>query len=211
MILLIEQGPNSYNVPEVRQPALYPRNLFPSSKYTLFWQTTKSPQLAGRAPIVPSGGTLGGGSAINWMVYTRGQRDDFDAWETPGWSADELLPFLNKLETYHGKGDKDRHGHDGPIHISKGTHQCSRAENAFVEAAARLGYPEAQDLQNLDANNAIERYYRYVGLDGKRQDASHGYIHPKLQCGDYPNLHVLVEKQVLRVLFDENKKANGVA
>lgn len=60
-ILLIEQGPNNYNVPEVRYPALYPRNLFPSSKYTLFWQTTKSPQLADRSPIVPSGGTLGGG------------------------------------------------------------------------------------------------------------------------------------------------------
>ena len=96
-ILLIEQGPNNYGMPDVVHPALYPRNLFPSSKITLFWQTKKSPQLAGRSPIVPSGGTLGGGSAINWLVYTRAQRSDFDSWKTPGWSADELLPFLKKV------------------------------------------------------------------------------------------------------------------
>lgn len=118
--------------------------------------------------------------------------------------------YASQLETYHGKGDKDRHGYDGPVGVSKGTHTCSRAEDAFVEAAAKLGYPEAQDLQNLDANNAIERYYRYVGPNGRRQDAAHRYLHPKLQSGDYPNLHVLVEKQVVRVLFDENKRAIGV-
>ena len=215
-------------MPEVVHPALYPRNLFPSSKITLFWQTKKSAQLANRAPIVPSGGTLGGGSAINWLVYTRAQRSDFNSWKTPGWSAEELLPFLKKvspmllhnaisrllsisqLETYHGKGDKDRHGFDGPISVSKGTHTCGRAENAFVEAAAKLGYPEANDLQNLDANNAIERYYRYVGPNGRRQDAAHRYLYPKLQSGDFPNLHVLVEKQVVKVLFDDEKRAVGV-
>lgn len=84
-------------MPEVVHPALYPRNLFPSSKITLFWQTKKSPQLVDRSPIVPSGGTLGGGSAMNWMVYTRAQRSDFDSWKTPGWSADEMLPFLKKV------------------------------------------------------------------------------------------------------------------
>lgn len=100
-ILVIEQGPNSYNVPEIVHPGLYPRNLFPNSKYTLFWQGKQSPQLAGRKPIVPSGGTLGGGSAINWMVYTRGQRSDFDSWKSPGWSADELFPFLKKVCSFN--------------------------------------------------------------------------------------------------------------
>ena len=66
------------------------------------------------------------------------------------------------------------------------------------------------DLQNLDANNAIERYYRYVGPNGRRQDSAHRYLHPKLQSGDYPNLHVLVEKQVVKVLLDDDKRAVGV-
>lgn len=57
-ILVIEQGPNSYGAPEVVYPALYPRNLWPTSKYTLFWHGNESKELAGRKPIVPSGGTL---------------------------------------------------------------------------------------------------------------------------------------------------------
>lgn len=122
------------------------------------------------------------------------------------------LSILNtrQLETYHGKGDRDRHGYDGPVNVSKGTHTCSRAEDQFIEASTKLGLPEVKDLQNLDANNAIERYYRYVGPNGRRQDAAHRYLHPKLQSRDYPNLHVLVEKQVVKVLFDNNKRATGV-
>ena len=231
-ILVIEQGPNSYEVPEVVHPGLYPRNLFPTSKYTLFWQGNESPQLAGRKPIVPSGGTLGGGSAINWMVYTRGQRSDFDSWKAEGWSADELYPFLKKVgyytictgtsmlsyltisqqfETYHGQGDKEHHGHDGPVNISKGTHTCKEAENTFIEAADSMGYHELKDLQNLDANNGTERWMKYIGPNGRRQDSAHRFVHPKLhgEAGDYPNLHVMCEKQVIRVLFD-GKKAVGV-
>lgn len=54
------------------------------------------------------------------------------------------------------------------------------------------------------------RAQRYVGPDGKRQDTAHAYIHPKLESGEFPNLHVLVETDVDRVIFDDNKKAVGV-
>lgn len=96
-ILVIEQGLNNYNVPEVVYPGLFPRNLLPDSKTALFWKGNKASQLADREPIVPSGGTLGGGSSINWMVYPRPQRSDFESWNTPGWSANELWPFLKKV------------------------------------------------------------------------------------------------------------------
>ena len=67
-ILVIEQGPNNYEVDQVVYPALYPRNLFPNSKYTLFWQGNHAPQLADRRPIVPSGGTLGGGYEVSRVI-----------------------------------------------------------------------------------------------------------------------------------------------
>ena len=73
-----------------------------------------------------------------------------------------------------------------------------------------MGYSELKDLQDLDANNATERWLKYIGPNGRRQDAAHRYVHNKLQSGDYPNLHVVCEKQVIRVLFDDNKKAVGV-
>jgi alcohol oxidase len=117
---------------------------------------------------------------------------------------------VSQFETYHGKGDRENHGHSGPVQVSKGTYIARRAEDTFLDAATSIGYPEVRDLQDLDSNNGVERYMRYVGPNGRRQDSAHTYLHPKLQSGKYPNLHVLVEKQVVRVLFDDNKRATGV-
>lgn len=64
-------------------------------------------------------------------------------------------------------------------------------------------------MQDLDANNGVQRSLRYISPDGKRQDTAHAYLHPRLRDGEHQNLHVLVQSQVTRVLF-ENKKAVGV-
>lgn len=66
------------------------------------------------------------------------------------------------------------------------------------------------DLCDFDSNNAVAPFLRYSSPDGRRQDAAHCYLHPLLQDGKHPNLHVLVETQVVRVLFDDNKRATGV-
>ncbi|KFY25920.1 hypothetical protein V493_04368 [Pseudogymnoascus sp. VKM F-4281 (FW-2241)] len=210
-ILVIEGGANNYNVATVVHPALFLQNLAPNSTTAIFYKGNKAKQLADREPIVPSGGILGGGSSINFMMYARAQRADLDSWKTPGWSADELLPFMKKLETYHGPGEKDHHGFDGPIHVSNGTYRASRPETDFIDAAQKCGYPEIKDLQNLDANNGVERWLRYVSPDGKRQDTAHTYLHPKLQDSSaYPKLHVLVEAKVIRVVIDDSGRAVGV-
>jgi alcohol oxidase len=113
------------------------------------------------------------------------------------------------LETYHGPGSEDTHGYDGPLNVSRGTYGCTRAENAFLKAAEKLGWSEIPDLMNLDNNNGIMRQMRFISPSGKRQDVAHGYLHPRLQDGKHPNLHVVVDSKVIRVLF-ENKKAVGV-
>ncbi|KAI4955362.1 hypothetical protein J4E91_001222 [Alternaria rosae] len=209
-ILVIEGGANNKDVASVVNPVFYLQNLLPATKTALFYKGNKSKQLADREPIVPCGGTLGGGSSINFMMYTRAQRSDFDSWNTPGWSAEEMWPHLKKLETYHGPGAKEHHGHSGPIHVSDGGYRAKAAEDDFISAAEKVGYPEIEDLQNLDDNNGIARWQRYVSPEGKRQDTAHTYLHPKLEDERYSNLHVLVESKVVRVLFDENKRATGV-
>jgi alcohol oxidase len=73
-----------------------------------------------------------------------------------------------------------------------------------------VGWPEIEDLQSLDANNGVQRAMRYISPDGKRQDAASKYLHPRLQDGDHPNLHVLLETKIVRVLFDDDKRAIGV-
>ncbi|KAK7709188.1 hypothetical protein SLS63_013298 [Diaporthe eres] len=210
-ILVIEGGQDNFNVPNVVNPLLYFQHLLPTSKTALFYKAKASEHLAGRESIVPSGGTLGGGSSINFMMYTRAQREDFDSWKTPGWTADEILHFMQKLETYHGPGDASSHGYSGPIHISNGGYSAKNPEDDYIKVLETYGgLPESKDMQSLDANNCCERSLRYVSPEGKRQDAAHTFLHPKLQDGKHPNLHVLVETKVVRVIFDDAKKACGV-
>jgi choline dehydrogenase-like flavoprotein len=113
------------------------------------------------------------------------------------------------LETYHGPGPEAIHGFDGPITISAGTYRANRSTQDFIEAAGKIGYPEIEDLSAFDSNNGVQRALRFIGTDGIRQDTAFRYIHPKTQSGAYPNLHVLVDSQVKRVIF-EGKKARGV-
>ncbi|KAM0327527.1 hypothetical protein ACHAQA_005817 [Verticillium albo-atrum] len=209
-ILVIEGGQDNRGMQNVENPVFFLDHLLPTSKTTIFYKGNKSEQCAGREVIVPCGGVLGGGSSINFMMYTRAQRSDFDSWKSEGWSADEILPFLKKLETYHGPGDKSLHGDSGPVHVSNGTFRSEFSESEFIKATSKVGWPEIKDLQTLDANNGVERWLRYVSPEGKRQDTARVYLHEKMENEKYPNLHVLVQSKVVRVLLDDDKRAVGV-
>ncbi|KAF3768163.1 alcohol dehydrogenase [Cryphonectria parasitica EP155] len=211
-ILVIESGPNNFGDPMVTVPAFWLSHTNPSDKYTWSYKASASQYLAGRESIIPAGRILGGGSSVNMLLYSRPQQSELDAWNTPGWSAKETLQYLNKWESYHGPpGSEDRHGHDGPIYVGPGNYRGKILEQDFISAVQKLGWPELADNNRLDSINGSMRAQRYVGPDGKRQDTAHGYIHPKLESGEYPNLHILVETDVERVIFDDNKKAIGVA
>jgi alcohol oxidase len=94
---VIERGPDSFDVPTIVHPALFLSALMPTSKETIFYQGDQEVQLHDRGLVVPSGGTLGGGSTINLMMYSRAQRFDYDSWKTAGWSSDEMLSYLKKV------------------------------------------------------------------------------------------------------------------
>lgn len=102
------------------------------------------------------------------------------------------------------------HGTDGPIHVTDGTHRGTDSENDWLQAAKQIGWDEVTDIQSLDHCNGFERWKRTVSPEGKRQDTAHAYVHNKLRSGKYPNLHVLVESKVVRVLLDDEKRAVGV-
>lgn len=49
----------------------------------------------------PRGKAIGGTSVINFMIYNRGSKQDYDSWAAegnPGWSYSEVLPFFIKSE-----------------------------------------------------------------------------------------------------------------
>jgi alcohol oxidase len=209
-VLVIEGGENNYQKDNIVNAALFREHLAPTSRTALFYMSTKQPQLAGREVVTPAGGILGGGSSINIALYSRPYADDLDSWNTEGWSADELLPFLRKFETYHGIGKEELHGRDGPIQVSDGGFKVAHSQSDIIRAAEAVGYPEVPDLQDLHSGNNVEKALRWVSPNGNRQDAAHTFIHPLLQDGKHPNLHVLCQSKVIRVVFDEHNRAIGV-
>lgn len=100
-ILVIESGTDN-EMPTVSVPALFLAHLSPESKTNEFHVTRGAPEVAGRNLVVPTGSILGGGSSTNMMAYSRAQRCDWDSWGVPGWSADEMLPFLKKVGLFVG-------------------------------------------------------------------------------------------------------------
>lgn len=118
---------------------------------------------------------------------------------------------VDQIETYEGPGLPAYHGYDGPMHVTRGRFRSPRVEDDFITGLGKVGWPEIEDINRLDTINGPMRLMRYTDRDGLRQDVAHQYLHSKLQSDKYPNLHVLVETNVDRVLFDNNKRAVGVA
>jgi alcohol oxidase len=105
---------------------------------------------------------------------------------------------------------KERHGHDGPIHVGLGNYRCSKTENDFISSVSQFGWPELEDINDLDSIDGSMRALRYVGPEGKREDVAHKYLHTKLRSDKFPNLHVLVENDVDCVLFDNESNIIGI-
>ena len=69
------------------------------------FKTAPEPGLNGRAIAYPRGRVVGGSSAINGMIYMRGQAADYDGWRQlglAGWGWDDVLPYFIRQEDHHG-------------------------------------------------------------------------------------------------------------
>ena len=179
---------------------------FQTDKTNWKFDTVPQPGLNGRLGYQPRGKGLGGSSAINGMVYIRGNAWDYDNWAAlgcDGWSYADVLPYFKRSER-NVRGGDDFHGHDGPLWVSE---QVSPYQGSveFVEAAASL-----QIARNDDFNGARQAgvgLYQVTQKNGERWSAARAYVEPN-RARD--NLTVLTNVTVERVLFDGNK-ASGIA
>src|SRR6202035_810277 len=79
------------------------------------YKTEPEPGLNGRVLNYPRGKVVGGSSAINAMIYMRGQARDYDHWRQlglNGWGWDDVLPYFKKHE-HHFMGDSAAHATGG--------------------------------------------------------------------------------------------------
>jgi choline dehydrogenase len=156
-----------------------------------------------RRIYLPRGRVLGGTGSINGMIYIRGNRLDYDSWNQPGWSYDELLPYFLRAED-NERGADEFHGAGGPLAVS-GNRSCNPMSDAFIAAAIGAGHPA-----NDDFNGATQDgfgYYQVTQRDGMRCSSAAGYLRP---AQGRPNLTVETGVQVHRVIM-EGGRATGVA
>jgi choline dehydrogenase len=116
-VLLLEAGPKDTN-PWIHIPAGFTR-LLTDPKVNWLRMSDPVPGLNGRRMPFPSGKVLGGSSAINGMLYIRGQAEDYDAWRdagNEGWGWDDVLPYFIKAEDQQ-HGASETHGVGGPIGV----------------------------------------------------------------------------------------------
>jgi choline dehydrogenase-like flavoprotein len=148
---------------------------------------------------------LGGSSSINAMIYTRGQREDYDQWAAegnPGWSFDEVLPYFKRAE-HNERGSDALHGVDGPLNVMD-LRSPNRYGPVFVQAGVQAG-----QVHNTDFNGETQEgvgMYQVTHKNGERYSAAKAYLTPNLSR---PNLHVFTGAHTTRILM-ERKRAVGV-
>jgi choline dehydrogenase len=132
---------------------------------------------SGRKIPVPRGRMLGGSSAINGMVWVRGQRQDYDHWAqlgNRGWSYQDVLPLFKSMESYAG-GDGELRGREGPLKISD-SEERGRLYDSFFAGAETIGLKRNHDYNGAD-QEGIVMTQASIGR-GRRMSTARCYLDP---------------------------------
>ena len=201
-VLLIEAGGRNKN-PWIKLPIGYFKTIG-DPRYDWCLQTEPEPHLKGRRLEWPRGRGLGGSSAINGLIYVRGQREDFDEWDQSvrGWSYDDVLPFFKQAERQE-RGADHWHGADGPVGASDGRAQFNITD-LFRHAAIADGAYDNPDC-NGERQDGVG-YYQTSTWRGWRVSAAHAYLDPVRRRS---NLKVMTDAHVTRLIFDASR-ATGI-
>jgi choline dehydrogenase len=209
-VVLLEAGGEDRN-PLIHIPAGYIKTMVNPAMNWMF-ETEPEDSSGSRRIAIPRGKVLGGSSAINAMLYVRGQSADYDGWAqrgNRGWSYDDVLPYFRKAEhceaLAHGDKDFDSeiHGIGGPLNVAP-VRSRYEALDMLIDAAEKLGYP-----RNKDYNGASQDgfgYYQVTQTNGLRFSAKKASLQP---ARGRPNLQVITHAHVTSISL-EGKRADGV-
>ncbi len=165
------------------------------------YRTAPDPGLNGRSIEWPRGKVLGGSSALNGLLYIRGQAEDYDHWRqlgNAGWGWAEVLPFF-KLSERQERGADALHGGDGPLAVSNMREHRARCDQ-FIEAAVAAGIPRNDDFNGPEQEGV--GYFQLTMRRGLRCSAATAYLKPARRR---PNLKIVTGALTHRVLFEGNR------
>ena len=204
-VCLLEAGPSDWN-PMIHIPAGFMKTIANPSVNWLY-QSEPCPGTNGRIIPMPRGKVLGGSSSINGLIFSRGQKMDFDVWAQKGnrgWSYDDVLPYFCRYESHENSEDKNLRGQSGEMTITDLKWRDPLCE-AFIRGAESIGIP-----RNPDYNGAYQEGTSYVQRTstGKlRMSAARAFLKPARKRR---NLRVITNAHATKILLD-GKRATGVA
>jgi choline dehydrogenase-like flavoprotein len=162
--------------------------------------------LNGRSLAYPRGRVVGGCSAINAMIYMRGQAADYDGWRQlglKGWGWDDVLPVFKSHEDHFG-GASALHGAGGEWRIEEPRMRWPILD-AVRNAAGEIGIPRVEDFNTGDNEGAS--YFQLNQKRGRRWSAARGFLHPILERD---NLSIDIGVHVERLIIEEGRAVGVV-
>ncbi|MGR3715376.1 MAG: GMC family oxidoreductase [Thermohalobaculum sp.] len=174
-VLLLEAGPRDRN-PWLHIPVGYFKTVW-DPRFAWRFETEPEPGTSMRRMPWPRGRVLGGTSAINGLVYIRGQAADYDHWRqlgNTGWGWDDVLPWFKRAEDQE-RGADAFHGTGGPLAVSdlRMRHPIC---DAYLQAAEQIGIPLNADFNGAEQEGA--GYYQLNTRRGFRCSTATGYLRP---------------------------------
>jgi choline dehydrogenase len=172
------------------------------------WADVTVPQAGagGRVSALARGKVLGGSSATNGSIHSRGHRESYDAWGAAGatgWDYASMLPFLRGIERAVDHPRSRHRGADGPMTVSRAA-EADPLWDAVLVGAVEAGHPAADDLN--DGLSEGVGWYEHNIVGGTRQSAADAYLTPVLHRS---NLEVVTGAQVRRLVVD-GRRCRGV-
>src|SRR5215468_2733152 len=162
------------------------------------FKTEPEPGLNGRSLSYPRGKVVGGSSAINAMIYMRGQAADYDHWRQlglTGWGWSDVLPYFKRHED-HFLAPNESHAAGGELRVEAQRLSWDLLE-AFRAAAAQAGIKPVADFNTGDNEGSC--YFHVTQKRGRRWSAARGFLKPVLSA---PNLRLETGCLAERIEFD---------
>ena len=199
-VVLLEAGGEDFN-PLIHIPAGYIKTMVNPAMNWMF-ETEPENSSGNRRIAIPRGKVLGGSSAINAMLYVRGQAADYDGWAQRGnlgWSFDDVLPYFRKAENCEQLANGDDsfdsalRGVGGPLNVAP-VRTRYEALDMVIDAAESLGYPHNHDYNGASQDGFS--YYQVTQKNGLRFSAKKAYLQPARKR---PNLRIITHAHVTKI------------
>ena len=201
-VLLIEAGDEATN-PLVEIPGAALR--LEDTQLDWAFKTVPQTHLHDRRINHPRGRGVGGSSLINYMMYVRGNRGDYDDWRAlgnDGWGYDDVLPYFKRAES-NSIFNNEYHGVDGPLSVENQPERDPLNET-FLAAAQSCGISF-----NPDFNGAMQEgcgYYQVTLRNGRRCSVAKAYLDPIRMRDNF----TLIKNALVVGLYFEHGRARGI-